>query len=154
MSRYGELLDDHIDILRTQLSAWAQGPHDVRPRLSQLILAQVCAQTPRPTGSSAYEALDDRLRSRFIADVLLPLTAMLVLIEENAFEDAAREELGIDIEAGLAKDDAVWPRAFELAHNKLDLGSLQKWVKAARMAKATADSNPEGMEKMRRRMRA
>lgn len=145
MSRYGELLDDHIDILRDALSDWAQGvrsplaPHRP-PRLRDFF------QTPRPTGSPAYEALGDLVRSRYITDVLLPLAAVLLVIHEEEFDDEAREDL--------VDEDAVWTKSFELANTKLELGSVQKWVRAARSAKAVADANPKGMEATRRKMRA
>ncbi|KAK4704810.1 hypothetical protein P7C70_g1398, partial [Phenoliferia sp. Uapishka_3] len=127
LARYGEFLEEHRDALTVALTKWA--------------LPQV---GPRPTGGADYENLSDMARSTFIVDVLLSVALVLVTVEERDFEDTAEHLLNTsksENDPDRATRDQIIARAFELAQEALEEGSLEKWVASARAARSQAKKN-------------
>ncbi|ORY50195.1 hypothetical protein BCR35DRAFT_356118 [Leucosporidium creatinivorum] len=122
-ARFGELRDEHTEALQKEITTWASG-----------------ADGPRRTGSTRYEELSDAERSRYQADILLPLTVFHVIIHEHDFEVKAKDQLFEEGNAIPTEDD-IMVKAFALADDEFDRGSIQKSILSARSAKQAADES-------------
>lgn len=101
-------------------------------------------------GSSQYELLSPQDRVTYISDLLLPITSYLYHISENSFRSVATNELEEEISGAEPTEDQILERAFQLASEHFELGSVTKWVYSCREAKSIVDADPESPDIRRR----
>ncbi|KAK4058597.1 hypothetical protein OIO90_000041 [Microbotryomycetes sp. JL221] len=101
-ARFGELTQDHLDVLSVAISDWA-GKDPERKR-----------------GSQRYEALSDSDRSRYRADVLLPMVVFGYLGEEMGEFTDAEEALRSELNDQDVTETDIVERAYDLIVSRLE----------------------------------
>ncbi|SCV69069.1 BQ2448_2089 [Microbotryum intermedium] len=112
----GELTPEYIEAVLDQIKRWAAGENNVRRK-----------------GSDRYEALNETDRSRYTADVLLPLVVQLLTIDELGSRDDGKRALIEDEGIAEPTEAQIEDKAFQLARNHLEKGSIMKtseWIRA------------------------
>ncbi|SGY72524.1 BQ5605_C005g03179 [Microbotryum silenes-dioicae] len=105
----GELTPEHIEAVVDQIKRWAAGENNVRRK-----------------GSDRYEALNETDRSRYNADVLLPLVVQLLTIDELDSRDEGKKVLMEEDGVAEPTEAQIEDKAFQLARNHLEKGSIMK----------------------------
>lgn len=101
-------------------------------------------------GCSQYELLSPQDRVTYISDLLLPITSYLYHISENQFRAVAIEELEEELGEVEPTEDQILEKAFSLASEHFELGSVTKWVHSCREAKSIVDADSKGPDPRRR----
>ncbi|BGP14018.1 hypothetical protein JCM10213v2_001956 [Rhodosporidiobolus nylandii] len=118
-AKYGELSDEHVDVMREGIEQWMKSGGE---------------DGGRPTGSKRFEALTDSERATYAADILLSTCAVLNYMVDQKLEQDAEKE--IRKEGNLSPDkQEVELRAFKRAKHELDNRSVTKAVHAIRKSK-------------------
>jgi hypothetical protein len=105
------------------------------------------------SGRNGDQRLNDpRDSSSYAYEVLVPLFVILLTVKESELTTKAIDELrAAGFLVGSLTPEVIEEKAFELAEEVLERGTLYKWVKTARTAKAVAEANPEGMAQLRKK---